>query len=136
MIPHKVKLSGELSAIAEIIGFGNALLLAHEFGGNEVKIPKLPRPGQQMVECIGLEATKKLTKAYGTGKIEIPLGPVGSYNQFIRGQAMKIDKALQSGKNVVHAARIAGCTTRTVRSHKNRKSCAVAPTLFDKIRKD
>tara|TARA_R110002072_G_scaffold302699_1_gene487428 strand:+ start:12243 stop:12638 length:396 start_codon:yes stop_codon:yes gene_type:complete len=131
MIPHKVKLSGELSSIAEVIGFGNALKLASEFGGTEIKIPKHPRKGQQLVDCIGLDAAIKLSKAYLTGKMEIPLGPSGTYNQFIRSQSQRIQKALETNKNNVQIAREVGCTTRTVRKHKNGTSDPDSPTLFD-----
>lgn len=131
MIPHKVKLSGELRTIADILGFGLALRLAHDFGGHEVKIPKSPRAGQKLVDCIGINATKKLTEHYGEGYIEVPLGPVGSYNKFIRGQARNINKEIEAGKNNVQVAREVGCTVRTVRSHKNRRSPEDEPGLFD-----
>lgn len=131
MIPHKVKLSGALAAIAEIIGFGAALRLAHEFGGHEVKIPKTPRSGQKLVDCIGAAATAKLNEHYGEGYIQIPLGPVGSYNKFIRGQAQQIHEEIKTGKNNVQVARSVGCTVRTVRSHKNGKPSPDEPGLFD-----
>lgn len=131
MIPHKVKLSGELAAIAEIIGFGRALRLAHEFGGSAVIIPKHPQAGQRLVDCIGVDAALKMIKNYGPGKIEVPLGPAGSYNQFIRGQAQSISKEINAGKNNVQVARSVGCTVRTVRSHKNGKSDPNEPSLFD-----
>jgi len=131
MIPHKVKLSGELSVIAEIIGFGLALRLAHEFGGHEVKIPKTPKAGHRLVDCIGITATLKLTAHYGEGYIDIPMGPKSNYNQFIRSQAQQIDHALGTGKNNVQVAREVGCTVRTVRAHKNGKSNPDVPDLFD-----
>ncbi|MBL4800875.1 MAG: hypothetical protein JKY45_03205 [Emcibacter sp.] len=61
----------------------------------------------------------------------IPLGPTASYNQFIRGQAMKIDQGLADGQNDVQVARSVGCTTRTVRNHKNRTPDKKQHGLFD-----
>lgn len=131
MIPHKVKLTGELAAIAEVIGFGMALRLASDFGGTVVIIPKNPQPGQRIVDCIGMAATQKMIKAFGPGKIEIPIGPAGTYNKFIRTQAQHIDAEIKAGKNNVKIARKVGCTVRTVRAHRNGKSKKGQPGLFD-----
>ncbi|WP_339863225.1 hypothetical protein [Paremcibacter congregatus] len=134
-MPHKTMLSGELAAIADVIGAGAALRLAHDYGGTEVNIPKFPTQGQKLVDCIGMVATEKLIRHFGTGKVEIPLGPTGNYNQFIRGQSKQINQGLADGKNCVQIARAVGCTVRTVRAHKNRSKKDRAdrrnPSLFD-----
>lgn len=119
-----------LAEIAGLIGEGPALQLAREFGGTQTCFPKLAKRGQRISEVIGIRHTQKLYDHFGSSKIDIPLGPTGTYSQFIRRQAEIIDHAISSGKTSPAAARLAGTTVRTVRRHRNRKARPGQPELF------
>ncbi|WP_321392789.1 helix-turn-helix domain-containing protein [Emcibacter sp.] len=132
MKPHKVHLSPKLQEISDVIGFAATLKLAHEFGGTEVDIPKNPKTGTRLVECIGQVAAEAMKKEYGPGKIAVPVGPASTYNQLIRGNARVIHQGLDEGLSNAKIARQVGCDIRTVRRHKNagKENCDDQGKLF------
>ena len=119
MQPHQVHLSPKLQEIRDVIGFAATLMLAHEFGGTEVFIPKNPKTGTRLADCIGVIAVEALKKHYGSGWFEVPAGPKSTYNQMIRSTAKAIHDGLDANKSNTAIAREVGCNVRTVRRHKN-----------------
>ena len=111
--------TGILGDIAEAAGDAAALALAHARGGLEAVYIPLPDnlvPGHWLVELVGLDKARAIAQVLGGGAVEIPLGHAAKAEQRRR---VAMD-ALARGKSSAEAARIGGCTQRTVRRVKNR----------------
>lgn len=113
-----------LALVAESAGVSGALRLMAEFGGQEITIPKKPRPGQVLYERCGRAVAEALADLRGGEIVAIP-----------NGASMKSKKraiADDTGSNNALAQRH-GVTARYVRQVRN---AVPAPMpLFDKVAK-
>ncbi|MBF0249945.1 MAG: hypothetical protein HQL35_04865 [Alphaproteobacteria bacterium] len=63
-----------LADVAERAGVGGALKLMTEFGGQEITVPKIPRPGQVLYERCGRDVAEALADLRGGEIVPIPNG--------------------------------------------------------------
>ncbi|MFH0303551.1 hypothetical protein AAFX91_41945 [Bradyrhizobium sp. 31Argb] len=77
-----------------------------------------------LVECVGFELAKKICAHFevdGRGqRIDIPLHVGGTYRQFVRSLAERLDELDREGKSSTEIARQLGLTQRTVHRHRAR----------------
>ena len=103
-------LPGVLREVAEEAGVRAALKLADAFGGRELYVPFKLTDEHPIVEAIGKEASAKMVKLYGGGRVLVPLDPNASASR----QKRTIVKMLREGKSVQTIAGACGCHIRTV----------------------
>ena len=73
--PRIALLSGPARALAEELGYEMGHKLLTEFGGMQVSIPKRPMPRTSRIwQVMGEDAAKALSRLYGPGQIEVPIG--------------------------------------------------------------
>jgi len=73
--PRIALLSGPARALAEELGYEMGQKLLIEFGGMQVPIPKRPMPRTSRIwQVLGEDAAKTLSRLYGPGQIEVPIG--------------------------------------------------------------
>lgn len=125
MTPTRGLLPPLIAMLAERVGEGAALSLMHHFGGQEIKVPLRPRPGQALVDLCGMKLARALAEMRGGENLAIP-----------NGQALRSKRrAIQSAKgSVSEVVRQTGATSRWVRKVKNTEPQPLP--LFDRPRRD
>lgn len=98
-----------LARIADVAGEEAALLVAEEWGGRHLYVPKEFRPTHRLVELIGEERARKIWEALGHGMVLVPMGPFAGASERREIAA----RAMDEGKSRSEAARIAGIHVRT-----------------------
>lgn len=102
-----------LADVAEAHGLGAALTLARDAGGTILFIPEKPTP--LLIGRVGVEVATWLVETYGTGPVEIPLGPYARD----RVRAEKLRQAITNGEGTSsELARRFGIAARTVKRHR------------------
>lgn len=99
-----------LGTIAEVAGEEAALLVAKEFGGVYLYLPKTLEPTHRLVEVVGEKRARLIHRRFGYGSIVIPLGPYADASR----RRLIIERALAKGESHSVAARAAGVHVRTV----------------------
>jgi hypothetical protein len=109
MLMDHAPLPDLLARIAEIIGEDAAMLVAQEWGGRYLYIPREFRPTHRLVELIGADRARAMWSAIGHGTVLIPMGPCAG-----AAARRKIARsAMEDGKSRAQAAKIAGIHVRT-----------------------
>lgn len=104
-----IQLPAILAQIADAAGEEAALLVAREWGGRDLYIPRDFRETHRLVELLGEMRARKMWSAIGHGPVLIPMGPyAGALERRVRAA-----KALSEGKSKSEVARIAGIHVRT-----------------------
>lgn len=113
-------LPGILGSIADIAGPEVALSIAQSHGGTRVTIPPRAEEGHWLTELLGRELADEICRGLATldaeGKLRgvqrdvIPLGPAS----VLRSARRRARRALEEGKSVREAARLAGLHERTI----------------------
>jgi Mor family transcriptional regulator len=62
-----------IEELSEIIGYGKAFEVAIRWAGRELSVPATITQDHPIALTIGFESAQKLCKAYGPGRITIPL---------------------------------------------------------------
>lgn len=99
-----------LERIAQAAGEDAALLVAKEWGGRYLYIPRAFRPTHRLCQLIGEERARAMWDAIGHGMVMVPMGPYS-------GAAARREiaaRALDAGKSQPQAAKVAGVHLRTV----------------------
>lgn len=99
-----------LARIADAAGEEAALLVAQEWGGRLLYLPKVFRTDHRLVELIGEDRARKIFAELGNGMVTIPLGPYAGAAERRRIAAA----ALEAGKSHQQAAKDARVHLRTV----------------------
>ena len=123
-----------LAEIAQVAGLDAALKLAEARGGTEIYIPAQATDGHWLVETVGSEAAAAICAHFEGGgrgtRIELPLGPVGTFAQVRR----KVDRMIAEDKSESEIALACGYTGRGVRMRRAKARAALAQDdLFSKI---
>lgn len=120
-----------LAEIAEIAGIDAALKIAELRGGQTVFFASRLSDHNWLVRAIGRERAEKLSQHFCSGrgrlKIDMPLGPTGSYAALRRRTAAIVAEEAAKGGSENATARRAGVTNRTVRRHRARIRAGAAP---------
>lgn len=124
----KPYLPGVLSLIADEIGIGCAIKLARARGGRYTFIPKHPRPGQALVDIVGLEDAARISTLLGHGNVLIPCGNIGG----AAGRRARIEQMLSEGASFSTIAAEVDVHIRTVErvAASIRDADAEQPSLF------
>lgn len=73
--PRIAQLPGVARALAEELGYDMGIKLMVEFGGMQVPIPKRPlQNSSKLWQVLGEQAAKTLSRLYGPGQIDVPIG--------------------------------------------------------------
>lgn len=99
-----------LAQLAELVGEDAALLVAEEWGGRYLYIPREFRPTHRLVELLGEERARKMWNAIGHGPVLVPMGP----NAGAAERREIASRALDEGKSQPQAAKAAGIHLRSV----------------------
>ena len=109
-----------LREIAEVAGLDAALRIAQLRGGARLSIPSRIDEDSWLAREIGLEAARKLSRHYTSGRtaaeIVVPLGPTGAR----AAMAAAIRRLLAQGVSGEEIARRLRIASRTVTRHKSR----------------
>jgi hypothetical protein len=124
-----------LAEIAEVAGLDAALAIAAAKGGQEVFFVSRLTDDNWLVQAVGREKAMLLSDHFTSGrgriKMNIPLGPIGTYAQARRMAIKRVREALDQGASLNQAAAQAGITARSVSRYKSRlKSPTNHPDLF------
>lgn len=98
-----------LASIADAVGEDAALLVAAEWGGRYLYIPKEFRPTHRLVELIGEDKARKMWDTIGHGHVLVPMGPYAGAAERREIAA----RAMDQGKSRPQAAKMAGIHVRT-----------------------
>lgn len=114
-----------LAEIAEVAGIDAAIAIADEKGGQEVFISARLRPDNWLIRCIGADKAEILSRHFcasggGRVKLQIPLGPVGSYVAERQRRQRVMAEAVERGASSNEIAKLAGITGRSVRRFRAR----------------
>ncbi len=104
-----------LKAIAEAGGLDAALAIAERHGGRRVLLPRRVEGRNWLVETVGQEPARKILERFGPGRLDIPLGPAGSYSRMRRRINERYDELERRGASAAEIAADLGITERTVR---------------------
>ena len=114
-----------LEEIAEVAGIDAALAIADAKGGQQVFIVAHLRPGNWLIQAVGLDKAKLISDHFCSGrlrqKLTIPLGPAGSYQAFRRRTVRALEEAASRGASANEMAAAAGVTTRAVHRFRARR---------------
>ena len=73
--PRLSQLHGAARALAEELGYDMGVKFMIDFGGQQLSIPKRPMPRTSKIwRALGEQAAKTLSRLYGPGQIEVPIG--------------------------------------------------------------
>lgn len=73
--PRIAQLPDVARELARELGYDMGLKLMIEFGGMQLSIPKRPLPKRSKIwQVLGEDAAKALSRLYGPGQIEVPIG--------------------------------------------------------------
>jgi len=109
-----------LIRIAEATDLDTALRLAEHYGGRRVDIPN-KWPKNWLVTLVGESQARAIVAAIGYGRVDIPLGPTGSYAAFRRQLNRRYAELEQAGGTEASIARALGLTDRAVRYRRARE---------------
>lgn len=127
--PRIALLSGPARALAEELGYEIGQKLLIEFGGMQVPIPKRPRPRTSRIwQVLGEDAAKVLSRLYGPGQIEVPIGSALK-------SAERCRAIVNHPGSHNEAARAFGVTRRWVRMVRRAKRTGPGP-LFEGLSKE
>lgn len=115
-------LTGELAAIAEVIGVAKALQLAAALGGDDVYFAKRPNPDNPVVKAIGKESALKLADYAGSGSTGGTLYVPRATATNRAARNAKIVADVDDGLSKRKAAQRHNLTTRQVRTICNREN--------------
>ena len=107
-------LPGVLAEIARLTNIGVAVILAHEFGGTRIYIPKRPTPDSPITHALGLDAATVIGHQFGGDNVLIPLGPAATH---ARKHKLIQDLLKRGDISKQEIARRAECHVRTVYRH-------------------
>jgi hypothetical protein len=114
-----------LAEIAEVAGLDAALAIARVKGGQEVFVPARLSDQHWLVEAVGRARAEIIADHFTSGrgriKLDIPLGPAGSYLAERRRRARLLADAIAEGASANQAAQRAGLTRRSVLRAKARQ---------------
>lgn len=99
-----------LARIAEAAGEDAALLVAAEWGGRELYIPRSFPAAHRLVELLGKERARMVRDAIGHGTVVVPMGPFAGAEE----RRLAAARALADGKSQSEAAKQARVHVRTV----------------------
>lgn len=106
-------LPGVAAQICDLIGWDLTVRLLRRRGGCEINIPVRPA-GSLLSEIIGVEATEKLSKEIGVGRIMLPCGSLrGAKARRSEAKAM-----LLAGHSIAQVALACDLHTRTVSKYR------------------
>lgn len=100
---------GIAGQIEELIGQELTTQLLRRWGGCRIKLPKNAR-GSKLAEVIGMEAADSISKHFGYGEVDLPMGSMRGRG---RRRADAIDM-LRAGSSVQQVALACDLHTRTV----------------------
>lgn len=114
-----------LAEIAEVAGIDAALAVAEAKGGQVAFIVARLRPDNWLVQAVGMEKAELLSRHFcaaggGRIKLEIPIGPVGSFVAERQRRQRIMAAAVERGASSNEIARMAGVTNRTARRFRSR----------------
>lgn len=110
---------GRAREIAECIGEEEARILLEARGGTYIDLPKALF-GSLVENLIGDIAARKLVAKFGTGRLELPMGP----HMGLAGRRARAKKLLKQGHSVSAVARSCGFTYRTVSNYRGQLQLA------------
>lgn len=99
-----------LARIAEASGEEAALLVAREWGGRSLYIPRAFSKTHRLVELMGEDRARKMCAAIGHGSVLVPMGPFAGALE----RRVIAARKLEEGASQSEAARQAGVHLRTV----------------------
>lgn len=115
----KEGLWGIYSEIEDQFGRDVALLIAREFGGGELYVPKKLKPGHRLIELLGAETAQRFVELFG--------GPIGVQLQLPTGPFLSRDHMrrhgiylLKAGHSLNEVARSLGVSRSSVKNWKKR----------------
>lgn len=108
------KLPASMIELAETLGLRIALSLIQNFGGQDVKWPKAPRPDHPVVKALGEKDALAVCKYLGGGAIYIPHARRSAVS------AAKIADLEANGLDRAAIGRVLGVSTRHLRRVANR----------------
>lgn len=118
-----------LAVIAEVAGESAMLRVAQNYGGQRVKLPGNFARGNWLTRLVGREHAEAIVRALGSGTIDVPLGPAGSYAALRRQLNRQYADLRDAQASEAEVARAMGITTRAVR-YRRRKDREALPDMF------
>lgn len=111
MTDERLPLPHLLAQLADVVGQGQALAFARDFGGRNLSVPRRERMGDdhRIVRALGRAGADRLADLYGGETILVPMGPAGSLAEARR----RLARALDGGASADAAAAQAGLHRRT-----------------------
>lgn len=109
-----------LREIAQVAGIEAALKLAESHGGRRVDIPARLTDECWLVKAVGRPAAEAIAAQLGAGRLDIPLGPAGSYAR-LRRQLNDRYEALEGRSSMATIAQELGITERAVRKRRAKR---------------
>lgn len=126
--PRIAELPDVARQLAEELGYEMGLKLMIEFGGMQLAIPKRPLPKRSKIwQVLGEDPAKVLSRLYGPGQIEVPIG--ASLKSASRNRAIVNHPGSHN-----QAARAFGVTRRWVREVRRADRDGPGP-LFESLSK-
>ncbi|PHQ63549.1 MAG: hypothetical protein COC10_05625 [Sphingobium sp.] len=116
-------LTGILGQIAAVAGETAALKLAAEKGGTQIYVPPAPDRNHWLCQLLGETAAHAvadlLTAGVGPARVDMPLGPTGSFAQARARAAAQINAMIHdTSMSERDIARATGYTIRTIRRYR------------------
>lgn len=121
-------LTGVLAEIAGVIGEAQAVKVAEQLGGLEVKLSSSPREDSLLAGVVGVDDAAALGEAFGPVKLVIPCGGFRGQG----GRVVTIRRLLRQGWSHSRVAAAADVHLRTVERHAAAlRGDDGQPSLFD-----
>jgi hypothetical protein len=105
-VPPEAAPDDLIGFVAQRLGQKTADLIQHEFGGRAIYLGVEPEDHHVLPKLIGVENAKIIALEFGSGMVDIPLGPSS--------RRARIEQACLDGQTITNIAREFGCCTRTV----------------------
>lgn len=115
-----------LREVADVFGDGRALKLAMEFGGQRLRIPKRPHPGNRLADALGMDLLRWLSARHGGEYLQVPTGA----RSVLAEQAELVRRLVEAGLPANEIVRQARVHTRTVHRMRERLRAERQPDLF------
>lgn len=103
-----------LEACLRVCGPTLTLKITAHYGGGELYIPAYPSAKNGLVKLIGLDATERLVKHFGVGKVGVPLLSASAANIQRAAKRVLVREAAAEGTSSRALARRLKCSTRSV----------------------
>jgi len=116
-----VELPPILAAIAEVAGLPVMLTIAQHYGGRRVDLPARPTARNWLSDLVGPDDARAIVDRLGPGRLDIPLGPAGSYAALRRQLNTRYSDLEAGDASVAEIARQLGITERAVRYRRRKR---------------